>query len=126
MRILALLLLTLSAAAQTPTRSVVLSWTASTSTSVTGYSVYSCTVAAPASSCTPSLTGTPVTTSGTTLTLSEPVNAAYGYSVVANAPACTSSTPVGTACGNSSPLTVGFVPVLPQPASGSNVVVVVP
>lgn len=112
--------------AQAATRPVVLTWTASTSSSVTGYAVYSCTVPSGATSCTPTMTGTPNVVTGTTFTIQETVNAAYGFSIVAQAPACSSTTPMGTPCGNASPATVTYVPVPPQTAGATQVIVVVP
>jgi hypothetical protein len=112
--------------AQAATRTVVLSWTASTSTSVTGYSVYSCTVPAGGTSCTPSITGTGTSVTGTTYTVQEATGQAYGFSVIAVAPPCSNVTPTSTPCGNSVPATVTFVPVPPQTSGASNVVVVVP
>src|ERR1039458_4325714 len=58
--------------AQSSTRPVVLSWTASTASTVTGYSIFSCAVATGGTSCTPSVTGIPLTTvTGVTYTTTE-------------------------------------------------------
>jgi len=127
LRSLLLLFAGATAFAQAATRPVVITWTASTSTSVTGYSVFTCTVASGGTSCTPSLTGTPAASvSGTTATLTETTGLAYGVSVVAVAPPCGPTTPPTTACGNSAPATLSYVPVPPQVAGASNIVVVVP
>lgn len=120
------LLMSVSLSAQAATRSVILTWTASTSTTVTGYSVYRCTVVSPATTCTPNVSGTAIGTStGTSYTDSAATGSAYGYSVVANAPACTGSTPVTSPCGTSAPAST-TVPVPPQTAGATNVIVVVP
>lgn len=114
--------------AQSASRPVVLSWTPSTSSGVTGYAIYRCIVASGGTSCAPSTTGTPLATaSGTTYTdTTTSTGSAYGYTIIAQAPACTSSTPLTTPCGNSAPVTVSYVPVPPQTSGASNVVVVVP
>lgn len=131
MRLLRLFLLVASlcscALAQGTTRPVVLTWTASTSTTVTGYSVFVCTVPTGGTSCTPDVTGTPLATvSGLTYTTQQPTLVAYGFSVVAVSPACTPTTPPTSPCGTSAPVTLSYVPVPPQPNGETNVVVVVP
>ena len=121
-----LLFLALPLMAQS-SRPVVLTWNASPSSGITGYSVYACTVPTSGTSCTPSLTGTPLATvTGLTYTTTEPIQIAYGFSVIVNGPACTSSTPLTQPCGNSAPVTVSYVPVPPNVAGESNLVVVVP
>src|SRR6266700_8058487 len=93
--------LSLSALAQAATRPVVLNWTASTSTSVTKYSIYGCTAVSPATSCTPDITGTPIATvSGLTYTEQTATGNYRGYYVVAVAPACSSTSSITTPCGN--------------------------
>jgi len=125
--ILIFLVVTTLMQAQSGTRPVVLSWTASTASTVTGYSIFSCTVATGGTSCTPSVTATPLTTvTGVTYTATEPAGSAYGFSVVAVSPACTPTTPLTSPCGNSVPVTLTYVPVPFQPAGETNVVVVVP
>ncbi|MGD0760232.1 MAG: hypothetical protein ABR921_15140 [Candidatus Sulfotelmatobacter sp.] len=57
-----MLLLTLPAMAAAQSRTVTLTWVASTSSAVTAYNVYSCTVVSPATSCTPVVSGTPLAT----------------------------------------------------------------
>lgn len=115
------------AQAQAATRPVVLTWTASTSTSVTGYSIFRCTPVSPNTACTPSTTGTPLATvTGTTYTDNPNTGTTEGYSVVAVAPACTSSTPNTTPCGQSAAATLTAVPVPPQTAGATNIIVVVP
>lgn len=121
------LVLASSLAMAAQSRPVVITWTASTSASVTGYAIYSCTVPSGGTSCTPSTSGTPLATvTTTTFAISEPISTTYGYSVVAQAPACTPTTPLTTPCGSAPPVTVTAVPVPPQVAGASNVVVVVP
>jgi len=118
-------LVSICAAAQT--RTINASWTASPSTGVTGYNVYMCTVVSGGTSCTPALTS-PVNTSlitGTTFTATGNIGSAYGLSVVAVAPPCTLTSPLGSSCGNSPPATVNYIPVPPQTSPGSNVTVVV-
>jgi hypothetical protein len=122
-----ILLAAMLPAAAAQSRNVVLSWTASTSSGVTGYEVFGCTVASGGTSCTPSTTGTPLATvTGATYTISEPTGAAYGYSIVTVTPACTPTTPLTTPCGNSAPVIVSYVPVPPQTNGASNLVIVVP
>jgi hypothetical protein len=126
-KLVLLLLIAVPLAAGAQSRPVVLSWTASTSSTVTGYSVYSCAVASGGTSCTPSVAGTPLATvTGTTYTTSEATGSAYGFSVTAVAPACTPTTPLASPCGQSAPVTVTYVPVPPQVAGETNLVVVVP
>ncbi len=111
--------------AQAATRPVVLTWVASTSSGITGYSIYRCTVSG--TTCTPNLNGTPLATvTGLTYTDSATTQTTYGYSVVANAPACTPTSPPTTACGNSPAAVLGAVPVPPQANAVSTFVIVVP
>lgn len=113
--------------AQAATRPVVLTWTASTSNSVTGYAVLRCATISPATACTPNPTSTPLATvSGTTYTDTPNTQTTYGYSVVALAPACTPTTPTTTPCGSSAAATLTAVPVPPQTAGATNVIIVVP
>lgn len=113
--------------AQAATRPVVLTWTASTSSSVTGYAVLRCATISPATACTPNPTSTPLATvSGTTYTDNPNTQTTYGYSVVALAPACTPTTPTTTPCGSSAAATLTAVPVPPQTAGATNVIIVVP
>jgi hypothetical protein len=115
------------AQAQAATRPVVLTWTASTSTTVTGYAVFRCAPVSPNTSCTPVTTGTPLASvSGTTYTDTPNTIATYGYSVVAVAPACTPTTPNTTPCGQGAAVTLTAVPVPPQTAGATNIIVVVP
>lgn len=124
--LLGVMIAAVSAQAQAATRPVVLNFTASTSSSVTGYAVFRCTVVSPATTCTADVTGTPIGSVTQTPFVDNPtVLAAYGYSLVAVSPKCTPTTPVTTPCGNSAPATV-TVPVPPPPASGTAVIVVVP
>jgi len=129
LRVVLLLLpaLAISALAQAASRNVVLSWSASPSTSVTGYSIYICTVASGGTSCTPNLTSTPLcTVAGLTCTVLEPTQAAYGFSIVANGPACSMTSSLTVPCGNAPPTTLSYIPVPPTVAGESNMVVVVP
>lgn len=127
-KLLVLLIVVVSVSAMAQSRPVAITWTASTSSSVSGYNVYGCTVTT-GNSCTPNITGTPLNSSlvsGTSFVIQEPISTAYGFSVVAVSPACTPTTPITTPCGTSSPLTANYVPVPPNPNPGTNVVVVVP
>jgi hypothetical protein len=104
--------------AQGATRPITLSWTDSSSTGVTGYSLYLCT-STTAVACTPSVTGTPVqtfTSSATSGVVQGTIGLYYTIVLVANAPACTPTTPVTTACGSSAPVafTPNPIPVPPQ------------
>lgn len=121
-------LMNLAQAAAQTTRPVVLTWVASTSSSVTGYNIFRCTVVPPAIACTPAVTGTSIgTVTGVTYTDSAvPVQATYGYSVVAVAPACTGTSSPTVPCGNSAPATLNSVPVPPQTGGATNIIVVVP
>jgi hypothetical protein len=115
--------------AQAATRPVVLTWQAPATSGYTGYNVYGCTVVSPATSCTPSVTGTPLNAAPlttATYTYTAATQAAYGFSVVALYPPCSGSSGLTTACGSSTPDTLGYVPVPPQGTSGSNLVIVVP
>lgn len=99
--------------AQAATRPVIVAWTASTSTSVTGYTVYHCAGA----SCVPSLTSTPAATvSASPAAINETIGTVVNYLVVANSPACTATTPLTTACGNSAAVAVApaNLPIPPQ------------
>ena len=113
--------------AQATSRNVTLTWTAP-STAPTGYNVYACTVASGGTSCIPNVAGTPINASlltATTLTVQESVGAAYGFSVVAVYPACTSSSSLTAPCGMSAPATISYVPVPPQGTGASNIIIVV-
>lgn len=118
----ALACLPLFASAQTATRPIVLTWVDSTSTTVTGYSIYVC-VASATTPCTPSTTGVPALTATATATSAVymgTIGNFYSIVIVANAPACGSS--ITTACGNSSAVSFSPNPIAvpPQTASASN------
>lgn len=120
-KLLSFLLLAIGLHAQT-TRTVSLSWTASTSTGVTGYNLYRCT-----SPCTLTIPGTPLsTTAGLAIAdATAAVGQTYIYGVTAFAPACTPTTPVSTPCGESAAVTATVpVPPKPTPPNGSLVVIV--
>jgi hypothetical protein len=123
MRKLLPLLVVLAAAlafAQAATRPVIGTW--NTPTGATGFNVFSCAIAPPATSCTPVVTGTPVNASpltNPTITIQETVGVAYGYSVVALYPACGPTSPLTTPCGTSGPSSPTVVPVPPQGQSVS-------
>lgn len=131
-RLLALVIL-FAASACAQSRNIVLTWTASTSTGITGYAVLmaatptgtfaqiGCVGSVAGSTC---VSGT--TASTTTYTDTEATGASYSYEVVAVAAACTPTTPVGTACGSSPPSTVSTTTVPPKPVSITTVVLTVP
>lgn len=113
--------------AQAATRPVNMTWTAPVSGGVLNYTIYKCIVVAPATSCTPSTTGTPIgTVTTTSFSDTETVSAAYGYTVVANYPACTLTSSLTTPCGGGGAVTLNYVPVPPQGVGSTNVVIVVP
>ena len=122
MRFILLFLAVGSALAAQTTRPVDLSWTASTSASVTGYNVQRAT--SPSGPFTV-LNSAPITTTSF-VDSTATVGSTYSYQVIAISPACASSTPVGTACGNSAPSTASTTTVPPQPAVVVTVTVVVP
>jgi hypothetical protein len=101
-------------------RPVVLTWTASTSTGITGYNVSRGT--SPSGPFT-LLTPTPITV--LTYTDSGTVGQTYTYQVVTVAPACTPTTPVTQACGMSAPASAS-TNVPPPPGITATITVVVP
>lgn len=109
MKRLLLLLLSIPLFAQT-TRPVLLSWTASTTATVTGYNVFRATSSAgPFTQLnTVSITGTSYTDAGT-------IGQTYTYYVTAQGPLCTPATPVATPCGQSAPSTAVSTTVPAQP-----------
>jgi hypothetical protein len=121
------MVLAVVAAAQAATRPVILTWTPGTGQ--TGTLIYSCVAVSPAVTCTPNTSGTPLATLGAAATTytdpAETVGTYVGYTVLGTAAACTSSTPVGTACGAGTPVT-GVTPIPPRPGVGTNVVITVP
>jgi fibronectin type 3 domain-containing protein len=109
--------------AQAPTtRNVVLAWTASTSSGVTGYNVFRS--ASTTGPFTVPLNTTPVTATNYVDT-GAVIGNTYTYAVTAVATACSPSGPVGVACGSSAPATVTTT-IPPQPAITVTVVVSVP
>lgn len=120
--------LVVSAHAQAATRPVILTWTASPSTSVVGYNLFRCAVASGGSTCTPSATSTPLNTtpvSALTYTDSPAVQTSYGYGVVAVGPACSGTSPVNTPCSQSAITLSPIVPVPPQVQGGGTIIIVV-
>lgn len=128
-----LLLTSISALAQTPSRTVTISWTPSVSSSVTGTSIQMSTTAATGPytqiACVGTVSGSTCvsgsTASTSTYNDTEAVGSTVWYQLIAVAPACTSSTPVGTPCGNSVPSASVSVPIPPQPSSVTTIVVTV-
>jgi hypothetical protein len=116
---LALLLLT---PAQSVTRNVICSWTASTSPGVTGYNVYR----APQTP-TPvfvALNQAPLT--GTSFTdTTAVIGSMYLYAVTSITPACTATTAITTPCGESEMSNPTTVPIPPRPTSGLGGIVVI-
>lgn len=121
-KLLLILILGTSALAAQTTRNVDLSWSASASTSVTGYNVQRAT--STSGPFTVLNTAPIATTSYVDSTAT--VGSTYSYQVIAISPACTSSTPVGTACGNSAPSATATTTVPPTPTAVVTVTVVVP
>jgi hypothetical protein len=103
------------------TRTVNLSWTASVSAGVTGYTISTgasatgtftfkgCTGVVPSQTCVPGSTA-----STNAYQDSETTGTTVFYQVVAIAAACTATTPVTQACGTSAPATISTT-VPPQP-----------
>lgn len=116
-----LVLATAALVAQSTTRLVQLSWTASTTNGVTGYNIFR---GPTASGPFTQLNTTPIT--GTSFNdTTAVVGQTYTYQVDAVAAACTPTTPVTTACGSSVPaVTATNVP--PQPAVTGTVTTIVP
>ncbi len=122
MKPLILFALSLILQSQSVTRNVICSWTASTSAGVTGYNVYRAPQTTPPVYA--MLNTAPVT--GTTFT--DPtavIGSTYLYTVTALTPACTSTTPVTTPCGESQMSNPTTVPIPPRPASGLGGIVVI-
>lgn len=115
----------LTCQAQAATRPIVLAWTASTSASVTGYSLYVCT-STTSTPCVPSTTGAPsltFTSSATNGVYTGTVGLFYSFVLIANAPACSGTSPIGQACGNSAPVAFNPNPVpVPPQVSGATAV----
>lgn len=108
--------------AQAATRPIILIWGPSPSSSVTGYSLYVCT-STTSTPCVPSTTGAPsltFTSTATTGVYTGTVGLFYSFVLVANAPACSGTSPIGQACGNSLSVTVNPNPVpVPPQVSGA-------
>lgn len=112
------------------TRQVYLSWTASVSSGVTGYTLSTSSSAAGAFTqiaCTGTVTGSTCVAGSTASTTSyvdtETIGTTVFYQLVAVAAPCTSTTPVTQACGMSPPATASAT-VPPKPLITSVVVVV--
>jgi hypothetical protein len=112
-------------------RTVNVTWTASTTSGVTGYTISTGAAAIGPfifKGCTGTVTGQTCvlgsTATTTTYADSEPVGGTVFYQVSAVAVACTPTTPITQACGASAPV-VASTSVPPQP-SVSTVVLVVP
>ena len=131
-----LLAFAICASAQSPTtRTVALVWGASSS-NVTGYVVQTSTASATGPFAPIGCTGTvtiatgytgPACVSGSTAsTLAyldiETIGTTAYYQIVAVAPACTGSTPIGTPCGNSLPSVTITAPVPPRPTAVTTIV----
>ena len=117
-----LLLVSLSIMAQSVTRNVTCSWTASGSAGVTGYNVYRAPQGTP-------LVYTILNTAPVVATTFTDTTAVIGntylYTVTALTPACTSSTAVTTPCGESQMSAPTTVPIPSRPASGLGGIVVI-
>lgn len=120
MRYLLVLAFAALLSAQSATRNVVLSWTASTSSGVTGYNVYRATATAGPFTL---LTTAPV--AATTYTDSGTVGSTYTYQVTAVTSPCTPTTPATQPCGESAPATASST-VPPKPIATATITVVVP
>lgn len=120
MKLLIGFLFALSLLAQGATRSVVLTWTASTSTGVLGYNISRGTsVTGPFTA----LNTSPVV--GVTYTDQGTVGQTYTYQVVTVAAPCTPTTPVTQGCGTSVPATASTT-VPPLPNVTATITIVVP
>lgn len=111
----------LTCPAQSATRPVDLSWTASASAGVLGYNVSRGTNSTGPFTL---LTSNP-TTATSYVDPSAVIGSTYTYQVVAVAAACTPTTPIGTACGSSAPASATTT-VPAQPTITVTVIVTVP
>jgi len=118
------------ALAQPATRAVTLTWAASTTSGVTGYSIATASTAGgpfTVIGCTGTVPGSPVacvsgsTASTTSFTDTETVATTVYYQVSAAAAACTPTTPVSQACGSSTPASASTT-IPPRPAITSLIV----
>lgn len=123
------LLLALSCAAQT--RTVDLSWTASVSIGITGYTISTATAATgpfTQIACTGTVSGSTcisgTTASTTSYVDTEPVGGTVWYQIIAVAAVCTPTTPVTQSCGTSAP--AGTSTTIPPKPAIATVVVIVP
>jgi hypothetical protein len=131
MKIAAIILAVAYFAYAQTTRQVSLSWTASTSTGVTGYTIATASSAAGPFTqvgCVGTVAGSTCLAGSTSATTNyndtETVGTTVYYQVVAVAAACTPTTPVGQGCGDSPPATVNTT-VPPKPTAVTTIVVVV-
>jgi hypothetical protein len=122
-RALLLFAVTFALAAQT-TRIVTLSWTASTTSGVTGYNVWRSTAVFTSIAGMTPLNSSPVAATAYQDTTAV-IGSTYTYGVTAVAAACTPATPVGTACGSSalSPTVTTAIPAQPGATSALSVTV---
>jgi hypothetical protein len=120
MKKLFLTLLLSAAALMAQTRPVTVTWTASTSSGVTGYILSKGTaLAGPFTQV--------ATTNATTLTFTDSgtIGTTIVYQVVATAAACTPTTPITQGCGTSPGITTSTT-VPPQPGGTLSIVVNIP
>ena len=108
------LLVTTTAFAQAATRTAVLTWSQSSSTGVTGYNVYRGTTSGGPYT---KITTTPVPFGTNSFTDTVPTKVIYFYVFTAVTPACTSTTPITTTCGESNFSLELVVPVPDRPSS---------
>lgn len=121
MKTITLLIFSLGLLSAQTTRNVTLSWTASTTSGVIGYNVFR----AVGSGAPVQVNTSPITSTNYTDSTAV-VGSTYTYTVTALAAACTSTTPVGTPCGQSAPSAPASTTVPAQPAITVTVTVAVP
>jgi hypothetical protein len=118
----------ISASAQAATRPATISWTCTGCTGVQSFSIYQCTAVAPATSCVPPVTGTPlaVVTSGDQYTTTETVGTIVGITIVATYPPCSPTSALTSPCGGGGASTAITQPIPPQGQSPTTIVIQIP
>jgi len=118
---------TVVAQAQAATRPVNLSWQAPTGGTPLNYTVFNCTVPSGGTSCSPNTSGSPLATvTVPSYATTEAVGSAYGWTVVANYPACSATSPLISPCGGGGSVTVAYYPVPPQGQGSTSLLIQIP
>lgn len=112
--------------AQAATRPATLAWTPPSGTPL-NYTVFNCPVPSGGTSCSPNTSGTPLATvTSPTYTTTLAVGSAYGWTVVANYPACSATSPLTSPCGGGGSVTIGYYPVPPQGQGSTSLLIQIP